>query len=75
MSIGGTVSLDAVDIGAIEREARRWRHSPARAAAAAAETAGGLLDAVDIGEIIDPESRLADLVRRRAPRFIPRPGA
>ncbi len=69
MSIGGTVTLSAVDSSSIAREARRWRHDPTRAQEAAARTAASLLDAVERG-IIDSRGDLAAVVRARAPRFI-----
>lgn len=68
MSIGGTVTLAAVDTAAIIRSAARWHHSAARAAAAATATATSLLDAIE-RRIIDPDRPLAALVRARAQRF------
>jgi serine/threonine-protein kinase HipA len=70
MSIGGVVSLAAVGSDAIEREARRWRHSPARASAAASRTAEAVLGAIDAGAI-DPGGALAAVVRARAPKLLP----
>jgi len=69
MSIGGTVSLSAVDSTSIAREARRWRHNPERAQKAAARTAAALLDAVE-RSVIDPHGALASVVQARAPQFI-----
>lgn len=69
MSIGGTVTLDAVDTAAIVRSAKRWHHSAERAAASAAAVAVSALRAIDNG-VIDPEGKLASLVRKRAPRFL-----
>lgn len=68
MSIGGTFTLDAIDRSAIEREARLWRHDPSAAAAAAADVAAALVDAVD-SHVIDPHGPLADRVRTAADRF------
>ena len=68
MSIGGTVTLDAVDTAAIVRSAARWHHSAARAAAASRATALLLLDAIE-QNVIDPGRPLAAVVRARAQRF------
>ena len=70
MSIGGTVSLSAVDSNAIAREARRWHHSPDEAVAAARATAVAVLDALDGGEVVDPGEPLAEVVRERAAHFL-----
>lgn len=69
MSIGGTVTLDAVDAAAIVRSAKRWHHHADRAAASAAGVAVSVLGAID-NAVIDPDGQLASLVRKRAPRFL-----
>lgn len=69
MTVGGAVSFDAMNLAAIEREARRWRHSTNTAASAASRCAQLLLDAVD-SEVIDPHGELAVRVRTAAGRFL-----
>lgn len=71
MSLGGAVSFGAMDLAAVEREARRWRHSAKSAAAAAAECAEALVDAVAAG-VIDPDGPLARQVTFAASRFMRR---
>lgn len=68
MTIGGTVTAATIDVEAIRREARRWRHSPASAAAAARTCAELALDAL-AQDVIDPGGKLARQIRRAARRF------
>ncbi|MGB3412682.1 MAG: HipA domain-containing protein [Microthrixaceae bacterium] len=69
MSIGGTVTLTAVDATAIAREARSWHHDPDRAVAAATAAIEAVVAAID-GGVIDTDSNVAKLVRRRAQTFL-----
>ncbi len=69
MTLGGAVTFGGMNLGAIEREAIRWHHSPSAAAAAAAECAERLLDGLD-SDVIDPAGRLAKQVRKAARRFM-----
>ncbi len=69
MSIGGAVTLAAVDASAIAREARSWRHDPDRAVAAAVAAIEAVLTAIEDGGI-DPDGNVAQLVARRAQAFL-----
>ena len=57
-----------MNLAAIEREAKEWRHNPDSAAAAASEYAERLVDAVS-ANIIDPDGLLARQVVETAKRF------
>lgn len=69
MTIGGVVSMNAVNASAIGREARSWNHSATRAIAAAEQCARGLVDALDAG-LVDPAGDVAALVRSTTDRFL-----
>ncbi len=69
MTIGGAVSMSAVDASAIGREARSWNHSATAAIAAAEQCARGLIDAIDTG-VIDAAGDLAAHVRSTTNRFL-----
>ena len=69
MSIGGTVTLEAVDLDAVLRSARRWNHRVDRAEASAVAVVNLLLEAIK-DEAINPKGKLASLVRKRARRFL-----
>lgn len=68
MSIGAAVSSDAVDLAALEREARSWKHSWRTASAAISRCAGLLFEGVERG-VVDRSGNLAKRVLRMAPRF------
>ena len=68
MALGGAVSAGGMNLAAIEREAKEWRHNPDSAAAAASESAERLVDAVN-ANIIDPDGLLARQVVETAKRF------
>lgn len=69
MTLGGSVTSDAMDLDALKREAARWRHSPTAAATAASRCAEAAIDAVEQA-VIDPDGPLAQQIRRVAPRFV-----
>ncbi len=69
MTIGGGVNLDAVTPARIGAEAKRWHHSPSRAAEAATALAAKVLEATTDGTI-DPDGAVAEFVRERAERFL-----
>lgn len=69
MTLGGAVTFGGMNAGAVEREARRWKHSSHSAVASAAACAERLLDGVASG-VVDPDGRLAAQVVGAAPRFL-----
>jgi len=68
MSIGAQVSLAAVTLADIVREARIWRHPPERAEATARATIDSTVAALD-AKVIPPSSPVAALVREQAHRL------
>lgn len=69
MSIGGTLTLAAVDANTIAREARSWRHDPNTAVASATAAIEAVLTAIE-NDVIDPDGSVAQLVRPRAQKFL-----
>jgi serine/threonine-protein kinase HipA len=69
MTIAGGVNLDRVTVETVASEAKRWRHSPARAATSARMIAEAILSATD-GGAIDPDGPVAGFVRARAEHFL-----
>lgn len=68
MTIAGGVNLDLVTVRQIAVEAKGWRHSPARATAAAQGVADAV-HAATLDDVIDPDGAVAGFVRARAERF------
>jgi serine/threonine-protein kinase HipA len=67
MSVNGRWPLASITVDDIAAEARRWRHDPVHARGVALEVAEHLRDAVGV---LDPESRVAELVTTRAERLL-----
>jgi serine/threonine-protein kinase HipA len=69
MTIGGAVGLDSMNLATIEREARRWQHSPVSARASATRCAEAMRNAVG-NSVIDPDGRLAARVMSASETFL-----
>ncbi|CAN5721073.1 type II toxin-antitoxin system HipA family toxin [soil metagenome] len=70
MSLGGAVSPGAMNLAALAREAKRWRHSESSATAAAARCAQAMIAAVEDG-VVDTDGPLAHRIRQAARAFVP----